>query len=343
MARLHSSFRWLLLAALVHIHVATQATVHTVSNATNHPAQFTSVQTAVNTATAGDTILVTGSATSYGTVDITKAITLIGAGHNASPNTQFTILNLQAGSSNTKLIGVLITATCQFFANLTNITVERCRINGTFGPFNTGYTMNGLVVRNCVFPITNTIAVGNSSTNIRYENNIFAGTNPTALNTNNATNVSISHNLFMHATGGTAFNNVSMAIISDNIFWGRTPVHATVNNCTFNNNITFETTNDAIPFGSNVGSNNQTGVDPLFVNAPARTFNLGYNYNVQASSPGHAAGSDGTDIGVFGGAFPFVDLTGRPRIPLVTTLTILNNSIGQGGSLNVEMSGTKVD
>lgn len=116
-----------------------------------------------------------------------------------------------------------------------------------------------------------------------------------------------------------------------------------MNNCTFNNNITYETTNNTIPYGTNVGSNNLVGINPLFVNAPNRSGSLAYDYTLQAGSPGENTASDGTDIGIFGGGFAFIDLTGRARIPLVTTMTILNSSVPQGGTLDVQISGTKVD
>jgi hypothetical protein len=55
----------------------------TVSNLSTSPGQYTSLQTAINAANAGDTILVSGSGTDYAlntTINISKPVTLYGPG-----------------------------------------------------------------------------------------------------------------------------------------------------------------------------------------------------------------------------------------------------------------------
>ena len=334
------AFRSLTLSLAVLAALGVRATIRTVSNNTNSPAQYTSIATAITAAANGDTILVTGSPISYGSPSINKQLTLIGAGHNnGGPSSQFDNVFFTTGSSNTVMIGFY----CPNTVSLNNYTdvinglrIERCRVaNMLTSVYNT--PSHNLTVRNCI--VTGNITLGPGSNNVLITNNLIRGT----LSVSSPTNMVISHNLFFNTAAGDAMTNISAAIISDNIFWGRTPVHASLNNCVFNNNITYQTSNDVIPFGTNTGTGNLTGVNPMFVNAPDRSGNLTYDYNLQSGSPGHNAGVDGTDIGVFGGISAFIDLTGRARIPLVTTLTILNSSIGQGGSLNVVFSGTKVD
>ncbi len=334
--KLRSSAVLILVLATMHAH----ATTRTVSNFANHPAQYTSVQTAITNSAIGDTILVTGSTTSYGDFTLNKRLTIIGAGHNnGGPSSQFGNVIFDSGSSNSVLVGFLGNLIYVNFATtISGLRIERCRITTAITYFN-NFPTSDLTIRNCV--VVGDITLGTNSNNVLVTNNLIRGTLNVA--TASATNMVISHNIFLNTTAGNALNNLSSALVSDNIFWGRTPVNATLNYCVFNNNITYQTSNDVIPFGTNTGTNNQVGVNPLFVNAPDRSNNLGYDYQLQAGSTGHNAGSDGTDIGAFGGASAFVDLTGRARVPLVTTLSILNSSIGQGGSLNVEFSGTKVD
>ena len=336
---LQRTLRVTALFALLFVAVSAKATIRTVSNFANHPAQYTSVQTAINEAALGDTILITGSTTNYGDMNVTQQLTFIGAGHNnGGPSSQVGNIRFYPGSSNTTLIGLLCTAiNLNFSTAVQGLRIERCRILGLIYPQQINMATNDLIIRNCVF---NSLSLSQAaSSNVQVANNIISG----SITAYNATNVIVSHNLFVNATTGSALDQFSSSVISDNIFWGRTPVSATMNFCTFNNNITYQTTNDVIPFGTNTGSNNQVGADPLFVNAPSRTGSLAFDYHLQTGSVGHNAASDDTDIGVFGGAFAFVDLTGRARIPLVTTLNVLNSTIGQGGSLNVEISGTKVD
>jgi hypothetical protein len=63
------------------------ATVLTVSNNPDRPAQFTQVDPAIAAAAAGDTIYVYGSLTTYNDFIINKRLVVIGAGYNT--NNQF--------------------------------------------------------------------------------------------------------------------------------------------------------------------------------------------------------------------------------------------------------------
>ncbi|MEJ0055558.1 MAG: hypothetical protein WDN75_07825 [Bacteroidota bacterium] len=120
------------------------------------------------------------------------------------------------------------------------------------------------------------------------------------------------------------------AIVTNNIFYGCAPVSTNGNfeRNTFSNNLSFGTSNDALPPAGtgvgNTGANNKVSADPLFVNAP---FNVAYaptmNFNLQASSPAKNAGTDGTDIGITGGSYPITGNTilGLPSsAPVIMTL-----------------------
>ena len=67
----------------------TQATVITVSNAPNSPAQYTDLQLAINAANNGDTIYVSGSLVNYGVITIDKPLVLLGAGFNPQKDLPF--------------------------------------------------------------------------------------------------------------------------------------------------------------------------------------------------------------------------------------------------------------
>ena len=101
------------------------------------------------------------------------------------------------------------------------------------------------------------------------------------------------------------------AIVSNNIFYGMAPISTSgsYQRNAFLNNLTFGTSNDALPpVGNgvgNTGSNNKPSLNPLFVNAPFNTaYALTMDFNLQPSSPAKDAGTDGTDIGITGGAYP---------------------------------------
>ncbi|MEO6832976.1 MAG: hypothetical protein ABI169_12280, partial [Chitinophagaceae bacterium] len=63
------------------------ATVRVVNNNNPSPGQYATLAAAQSAASAGDTLLITGSVYNYNSLTITKRLTLIGTGHNPStPN-----------------------------------------------------------------------------------------------------------------------------------------------------------------------------------------------------------------------------------------------------------------
>src|SRR5690348_8515351 len=75
--------RKLLLTVLAYMLAqGTYATVITVDNNANSPGQYSSLQSAINAASAGDTLYVSGSTSSYGNFTLNKRLTLIGTGYN---------------------------------------------------------------------------------------------------------------------------------------------------------------------------------------------------------------------------------------------------------------------
>lgn len=334
----------LLLCALATSQML-NATVHTVSNEPGYPAQYTTIADAIAAAAAGDTLYLSGSGTNYGDITLTMPLAIIGVGYNiGSAASQVSSVYCEAGSAGSKFIGLYLAGYIypSYTAPNTNILIERCRIYGT----DASYPMDGLIIKNCV--IVGGINMGSDWTNVLITNNLITG----AISGSTSPSVLISNNVFVgDPFYYRALGDISYAVISNNIFYYQSYVsgvnpYVGAQNCAFNNNISYLTNSDALPpaTGSNVGSGNLVGVDPLFVNVPDYYFNLSYDYHLQAGSPGKNAGTDGTDIGLYGGGAPLVGmLDGVPRLPLVTTFNLLNTSIGVGGSLNVEVEGSKHD
>ena len=96
----------------------------------------------------------------------------------------------------------------------------------------------------------------------------------------------------------------------------------------------FRSSNNDIPYGNNVGSNNIINQNPKFVNAVGYDFNLNENFNLQESSPALNAGNDGKDLGIYGGSEPFPsNYSLYPTLPYVTNLNIPNKNINYNGSI----------
>jgi hypothetical protein len=108
-----------------------------------------------------------------------------------------------------------------------------------------------------------------------------------------------------------------------------------MSNCIFNNNLFVQNIN--FPIGTNLGSNNIVNQNPssIFINQSGTTYNYEQNYHLQPTCPGKNAGTDGTDIGVYGGMFPWKDGSLPPN-PHVQYKNI-QQSTDQNGNLNVNI------
>lgn len=361
-----SSF--LLLAAL-----SSFATVRTVSNNASRPAQFTTFDAAQTASAAGDTIYIHGSPFTYPTISITKRLVIIGSGYN--PNNQFgqptTVTSIEfyndsalPDPSGSVITGILINGAlgCSGTERSNNVRVFRCQINGNinlYAPSST-YIDNWVMYNNIlqyVYAGTST-RTASGPTNIIIANNIIRG----SVYYITSSSMLVDHNIFL----GTSVNNQYLfnVIISNNIFIrsSGTCMSQSVL-CTYNNNLSNQSTigsasdynpsNDFVATylgsggGSNSGSGNQIGVDPLFQNVTNNdAYVTTFDYRLKAGSPGKNAGTDGTDLGIYGGSYPFpsggavgsgFDTSPMPPIPQVTEMNILNATVPVNGNLNVNV------
>lgn len=368
------------LALMLLISAGTFATVRTVSNDPTRPAQFngtgnTAFVAAHNASSTGDTLYVYGSPFDYGNLTISKRLVVIGAGYG--PNNQFgqptrasQISLFRDGStdpSGSVIVGFLISGSINCTGTLVtnNVTVFRNRItNFIYLYINssqqaTGWTIYNNIVYQVLANASSRTAA--SATNILIANNIITGS-VTNLNSNT---VLIDHNVFL---GPTNLYHLWNVIVTNNIFVRASGdlFSGEIVFCTFNKNISlqntiapassynptniFETTFTGTGGGSNFGSGNLVGTNPLFVNVPNNnTFDATYNYRLQTASPGKAPFStDGTDAGIYGGSYPFpsggapgsgFDTSPMPPIPQVTNVNIQNATIAPNGTLNVQVQG----
>lgn len=333
--------------------------VKTISSAANSPTLYTNLQTQIDSANIGDTIYVHPG--SYGSVTLNKRLIFIGAGYN--PQGQFTgisyisVLTLDkyvpASSANgSKFIGLTIgyiNKKSQDQFQIDSILIERCRIISNTPSHVLG---NYWTFRNNLFYWTNTSGVGvdvNLYNYILFENNVFHSPNGAnqILNSNKNT-VFFFNNLFTgHYENIAQFSAVSNARFENNIFFGKSPYTATSSDFTKNifygNNVNYINP-------SSTGVNNITS-DPQFMSTPIDNtmYNFVYtiDYRLKSSSPGKNAGTDGTDIGIFGGQNPMplnvITMTGEPAIPQVYYMLLQNAVIDPNTPLNVTIKARKMN
>ncbi len=335
----------LLTFALLVFSIAAKATVITVSNSPISGGQYTDAQTAINAALVDDTIYLHGSGISYGNLTITKRITLIGAGYNPT-GTQFvqpTIVgsvSLDTVAFTNPVSGLhIIGIQANDFSTynpINNVHFERCA--GTFN-----YVRgDGWIVEHCIIYSFYCFSTPFSSRILR--NNIIYGSG--AISFNGATNgagMLIDHNIIQ----GT-ISYLQYAVITNNVFTFSGIANSAGNSFnTYNNNITVNTVPDAIPLTNNSGSGNINNANPatIFIgnvtSAQSYPALLNVNWHLTPTSPGHNAATDGTDVGIYGGANPMLNLTGASTLPQMTELNIQNPSLPVNGTLNYQFKARK--
>jgi hypothetical protein len=341
--------------------------VWTVSNdSTNFPAQYYNLQTVIDSvASDGDTLMVCGTSNStvksYGNIYLRKPLTIIGAGSVLNSkirnNTIFDIVYIDTSHINIIASNInTINSTKTNGAN--NLLLSRNRIlnviikgdsvkifNNYIGSININYHANILISNNIIYNYS--AEWWDSLYMIFYSNK----------NTVSINNNIISYNLRISYPNVNVYSffAISNAILSNNIiFMGnmRNPNNAPTF-CSFNNNLTYKMDNDTIPFGNNYGDDNIFGNDPKFNGWDANTGLADINvwekdFHLKSDSPGKNAGTDGTDIGIFGGAYPWpqyldgTDNKGQAHLPTVNYLNILNTVVGKNGKIKFKVKGEAV-
>ena len=338
------------------------AGIITVSNNLNSPGMFTNLQTACDSAADGDTILVSGSLISYGTITLNHALTLLGTGY--SPIKDFPYVS-----------------TVDFFS----INHDKCDIEGFYVNYSV-YTPYGAVnnlklSRNRIQKFQGYLTANNSFVNNNYLN--ISTVNSTVYIAGNNTTVEnnimqiVKGNTYTNSTGGTykptnylflnntvifnstdlvstnTFNfNLYNAVVNNNIFYyygnavWSAPVNYSGTYSVYTNNVVY---NDTIsnPFGINTGNNSGMGnfykTNPGFTNlifdGSGNLDPIATNFLLLNSSVVKNGGSDGTEPGIYGGNMPFqrFPITGNPAIPQVSSMTINMNTAAPGDSINVNI------
>lgn len=138
--------------AVVCMAAAANATIFRVSNVEGSSAPYTTITDAVNVANTGDTIMVDGSATSYGEINIGKSVVLIGPGYFLNENdinlvspaparAEYVEMNVEGAI----MQGMTVEGDVEIFAP--RCIVNGCRISGVirlWGPHDEGKTGNAI-------------------------------------------------------------------------------------------------------------------------------------------------------------------------------------------------------
>lgn len=363
---LHKS-GFLLIVLSVLFAYSSYATQHTVSKDPNRVAQYSDLQLAIDDATNGDTILVYGATTGYGSINIYKPLVLIGEGYNGNnglvssiSTLSITRFNSTLSASGTTIMGFNITSSLSIDATFTsstfaqrvleNITILRCGINsisigynGADETFNNLNILNSILYSLIYFEYSSSVediedvTISNCIMDGVRINGQLSRTNGVLGNFQDLSNVKFYNNIFLSYESGL-LNDVVGLVFEDNILFGHELYYADYAQITWNNNLFYlvdQTVN--LMTNDNVGSGNLTDIDPLFTNYPATpaAFSYDHDYTLQAGSPALTASVDGGEIGIYGGAYPFA-IGAKPPVPQITEVTIQDgtSSVPVGGTIN---------
>jgi hypothetical protein len=315
---------------------AQKVTLHSASGV-QHFTGTAPFQAAYTAAASGDTIYLPGGSFNPPSF-FDKTLIIYGAGFypDSTVATGKTFINgnveLRNGANNFYIEGVEITGNFSFANNhsVNSVMVRRCRINGAFN-----------VQGNLATPSSNLSLIGN----------VFLG----YIYLDNAENALLSNNIiqstFQNSTGTMINNNVILGYYHINSY---TYYLFTGNNNILNNNIIIWTTSNAIPSGSGntfnknlyvaatpgygtnpIQSGNHTGVlqAEIFVNQTGVAFNYAHDYHLQA--PATYLGTDGTQVGIYGGDFPWKE-GAVPSNPHIES-AIISTQTDSNGDLEVKI------
>lgn len=269
------------------------------------PAFYTKLTDAVANAAAGDTLYIPGGG--WESITINKSLHLIGVGDNPDSTTvtSRTIIPqilLTTGADNGSLTGVYSQQSGNndnigITGNIANYTISRCNIyriqqedNGTLSNFT--------IIENILKDLRLTLG-----SNHFISNNIIMG----ALSITNSVvhnNILTIVSTFTGSTSTTFENNIVATLQTNGTggFGGFNDI--------FYNNINIGV--NGTDLSSSQGSSNFISGTPLqsiFISYDPTTIGgdgiYKQNFNLPANSPYKNAGRDGTDIGIYGGAFPW--------------------------------------
>lgn len=287
-----------------------------------------------------------------------------------------TIMGLSLASNTVTFSISIINADTQ----LNNITIRRNWVTGIFLP---STTSNTLIAENIIKNAVNLNINYHinpyrpTHTGLKIFNNVFFGTDPVTNYGNNyswqvknnlfitgsaASPLSTSPYAYFQGNNSLAYDRCQNAIFENNIFYNCYPTHNQNGmyspvNCSFVNNLTYS--GATMPLIANISGNSASGnldnTNPLFVQVFSNPWQIIdgfelFDIRLRSNSPAKNAGSDHTDIGPTGGAYPIYrnvsdneQLSGVPPIPQVQSGSFVNgkNAVQTGGTLQINVKAKK--
>jgi hypothetical protein len=321
---------------LIFIPFIVEAKIWRVNNRPGIAADFTTAQAANDGAVAGDTVYFELSPTSYGNLNVTKKLIIIGTGFFLSENpetqwktnwpAQVEYVSIAANGAHSQIMGLTVNNGLSISAQ--NIIIKRNYIAYYVTITTTNVTFSGNFCS--LSSGGNGFQAGTGNHDIYINNNIFVFYSSSYY----SYPASISGTVI---SNGTFNNNTLLGYYSS---YGYTYAKLNLDNYLVQNNITFSTnfypnTND---YSYNIADNANFGIlygNQQNVPMASVILNSGSTdgkFQLKPGSPAIGAGYAGYDCGAFGGPNPYI-LSGLPPIPAIYNMFIGNT----GSQVNVQV------
>ncbi|KPA11785.1 cell surface glycoprotein [Candidatus Magnetomorum sp. HK-1] len=280
----------------------------------NHPSagMYKNLQDAHDAANSGDTILVYPFGGTYDAITVTKKLRIVGRGwnHLLTKNIATTIsgtIYFKEGSDGSALEG--FRKDFKVYIYVDDITIKRNKLHRIY----IGGGLSGTVIIQNYFVSTNidTLISVSAFNEVFIANNILimtwyytsgSSTSKAIYANSDKITINIAHN-YIFAKQHSLLLDESNYYVTNNIFNG-----------------------GSISPKSNLGfHNNICNSDQLYtphgnmINVDMNTVYSGSMYQLKENSPSIGAGTNGSDIGIYGGSTPFV-LGGYPSIPRIVNI-----------------------
>lgn len=306
----------LMMASFVCVQAQTMIAVQNDAGSTF----YASLDTAIVKAKAGDYIYLPGGNFTI-SKPIDKKLQIVGVGHNpdscvATRITQVSgTIRIYKGSDHGSITGLKITGSIKFsgdntdnvFPNikLSYYSIERCNIGADVRLL---IQTSNIMVNECVI---NGSVTGSSSQGFFLTKCIVSGSVSGFIANSFADN-----NVFLN----TSFTSFSGCFFRNNIFLNSGPAPSAGSTTVFQNN----SFTSAVSSLYNCHNNIVAATTGLFKNKTKTGFDYDQDYHVLATSPAHNAGTDGTDLGIYGTSSPWKEgsLPGNPHVQKVQSKTV---------------------
>lgn len=341
-----------LLLFIVVSSFSAQAKIWRVNNNPGVNADFSDVQSAINSSSvlANDTIHIEASSTNYNFITLNKSLVFLGVGYFLNPadptipgNADLQVattgsriggISFNTGSQGSRFVGITFTGSVSFsgLTGTVNISFEKCLFASGSALQPGGGNYSGLIVRKCFFDGSVISQSSGSLSDFICENNIFRGNSINVSAATGSNNI-VRNNSFVTAGGSMVLNN---CYVANNIFGYFGIISFT--NCTVKNNLFQQTAASQPVPGTATGNVFNVNMATVYVG----TGSYDARYQIQ---PGSAADNAGVtvgavvspDCGAYGGTDPY-RLSGIPNVPSIYGLTAPNSFPAGTDSMNVTIS-----